>query len=385
MHRPTLVLGGLAAAALVGLIGLTKIVIGNPETLGQDLPAYVEAARRLIETGSPYSLEVVSGQLDRYDIATGYLYPPVLAQAFVPLSYVPMPILTVIWTAAQVALLIVLLPMVYARFGGHADRAHALTIVLAAVAFFPNLIAVVIGNVSGWIAIGAAVMLLAPPVGRSAMAAALMWVKLTPGAFVIGAFVDRSSRLSAIGGSLGILVVSFLVSPAAWTTWIEVFPTVSGFFGNVPFTSNLAPSHVLGSTGFPLLASIASVVVPAAFLGILIMAAARGLVAGWVAAGAGVYLTATGTAWDHYFAVLTPIAVAVWPGAPRSLRIGIVAVLVWLGPLRFLELQPAYQLVGLGLWLAALFAAALVLSNVSVSWRLRRTATSVPPPLGSEQ
>ena len=357
IRAQTIVLGALAAAAVVSVIGMAKILLANPDLFGIDLPAYVEAARRLLASGSPYSPQLLSGVLDRYDIATGYLYPPPLAQLFVPLSVLPMSMLAPMWALAQGVGLLVMLPMVFLRFGGTRDRTHIAAVILAAVGFFPNLMAIVIGNVSGWIAIGIAVMLLATPAVRSTVAATAMWVKLTPGIFAIGAFVDRSSRWSAAAAALAIAAASFALAPAAWRDWVVVFPLVSGFFGDVPFTSNLAPAHVLRSTGFGSLGTVAAILVPAAFAIAVLLHARRGNLAAWVTAGTGVYLSATGTSWDHYFVALSPVAAAAWPGAPRALRVVIVAVLVWYGPLRFLETQALYQLVGLASWLAMLVVA----------------------------
>ncbi len=96
-----MVLGGLAAAAVFSVIGMAKILLANPDLFGIDLPAYVEAASRLLASGTPYSSQLLSGTLDRYDIATGYLYPPPLAQLFVPLSVLPMSVLAPMWALAQ--------------------------------------------------------------------------------------------------------------------------------------------------------------------------------------------------------------------------------------------------------------------------------------------
>jgi hypothetical protein len=357
LHRQTLVLGALGAAAVVSLVGILKILTAHPEMYGIDLPAYVEAAKRLISTGTPYSQQLHLGQLDRYDIATGYLYPPPLAQLFVPLSGLPMPILAAAWAFGQAVILVVALTMVYVRFGGPSDRVHIMALFLGIVAFTPNLMAIIVGNVSGWIAIAIAVMLLGPAAARSGAAAATMWIKLTPGAFAIGALVDKASRWLAVLATVAILAVSFALSPSAWVDWIALFPSVSGFFADVPFTSNLAPSHVLTSTGFPWLGAIAAILVPAGFAVSLLRYAWQGQVAAWVAAGTGIYLSATGTSWDHYFVALSPIAIAAWPRASRAGRTLIVGVLGWFGPLRFLDTQPVYQLIGLGLWLTFLSVA----------------------------
>jgi hypothetical protein len=135
-----------------------------------------------------------------------------------------------------------------------------------------------------------------------------------------------------------------------------VLPSIVGL-PHAPYTANLAPAHVLSSTGFALLADLARVAVPMWFGVLLIVSAWRGQLAAWIAAAAGVYLSVGGTVWDHYFAVLSPLAVAAWPRATPVGRMSIVAVLVALGPLWFLKEQEIYQLLGLGLWLAFLTSA----------------------------
>jgi alpha-1,2-mannosyltransferase len=365
-NRNALVLVGLlGAAAAVSLVSVYKVLTGHPEQVAIDLPSYIEGARRLVETGSPYSVELHAGPLENIasNIDVGYFYPPPLAQLFVPLILVPSELLTWAWVLCPAILLAVLLPVVHRRFGGSEDRGVVVGVLLAAVAFTPNLVAVYIGNVSGWIAILVALLLIVQVPGRAATAVAAMWLKLTPGVFALGAFVDRSTRVATVGASLAIFVVSLVLAPAAWRDWVDVLPAIAGL-SEAPYTSNLAPSHVFASTGIPALAGISRVAVPVLFGIMLVVSARKGNIGAWVAAAAGVYLTASDTAWDHYFAVLSPIAAAAWPLATR-LRYLIVGVLAWYGPLRFLETQAWYQLLGLVLWLAFLFGAIVVFRGLA--------------------
>ena len=386
LRNDTMVIGGLAAAAAVSLIASIKILIANPDQYGADLVAYVAAARRLLATGTPYAPQLHAGPLENIgsNIPNAYSYPPPLAQLFVPLSAIPMPLLAALWMVAQAILLVVTLWFVYRRFGGVPDRRHFVALVLAVVAFTPNVAAVYIGNVSGWLAIAIGGMLLAGPGPRAGFAAAAAWLKLTPGALLVGGFIDRSTRALTVVAAFGILAVSFVLSPSAWADWLAILPSVRGFFAEVPWTSNLAPSHVLTSTGFPLLGSVATLAVPAAFMLLVVVTAWRGQVVAWVAASVGVYLSATGTSWDHYFVALTPIAVAAWPRASRVERALIVAVLAWYGPLRFLEGLWEYQLLGLGLWLGLLAGAIVQFAGGAVPFRQPRSVGGLASSLRSQ-
>jgi alpha-1,2-mannosyltransferase len=352
-------IGALAAGAVGAVISSAKVLAAHPEMYGIDLVAYVEAAKRLVASGTPYAPELHAGPLvnNSINIPNAYLYPPPLAQLFVPLSVLPMPVLAAVWAAAQAVLLLALVWAVYVRFGGVSDRRHLVAILLAVIAFHPNLVAIYVGNVSGWLAIGVACMLLASATPRAVVAGAGLWLKLTPGVFTVGAFFDRSTRVATTVAVVVIAGVSIALAPTAWADWVAVFPSVSGFYAQVPLTANLAPSHALSSAGLSLLADLAALAVPGAFMVLVVTLALRGRVAGWVAAGVGVYLSATGTSWDHYFVALTPIAVAAWPNASATLRWLIVAVLLWFGPLRFLDSAWLYHVIGLGLWMGMLLGA----------------------------
>lgn len=386
LRSDTMVLGGLAAAATVSVIASIKILIAHPDQYGADLVAYVAAAKRLLTSGTPYAPQLHAGPLENIgsNIPNAYSYPPPLAQVFVPLSVLPMPLLAALWMVVQAILLLVVLWLVYLRFGGVADRRHLVAMALAVIAFTPNVAALYIGNVSAWLAIAIAAVLLARPGPRSGMAAAAAWLKLTPGALLIGAFVDRSTRGLAIAAAFGILAVSFVLSPSAWADWLAILPSLRGFFAEVPWTSNLAPSHVLNSTGFAILGSVATIAIPAAFMVVVVVTAWRGRLVAWVAAGVGVYLSATGTSWDHYFVALTPIAVAAWPHGSRIERALIVAVTAWYGPLRFLEGLWEYQLIGLALWLGLIVGAIIQFAAATLPVGQTRSVAGLASTLRSQ-
>jgi len=375
--------GLLAVAATVSMVSVFKVLSEHPEQIGIDLPSYTEGARRLAESGSPYSAELHAGPLENImtNIGVGYLYPPPLAQLFLPLVNLPIPVLIWVWTLAQAILLVVLLPVVYRRFGGDASRTAVVAVLLAAVAFTPNLVALYIGNVSGWIAALIGLILITHAGGRATSAVAAMWLKLTPSAFAVGAVIDQTTRWKSIVASFAVLATSLLLAPAAWVDWLTVLPSIVAL-SEAPYTSNLAPTHVLASTGNSGIAVVTRIALPL-FFGILLIASARkGNVAAWVAAATGVYLTASGTSWDHYFAALAPLAAAAWPDGAR-IRYIILGTILWFGPLRFLETQIWYQLIGLALWLTFVFWAVVQFSGGATVPGLGSRVARVSPAVGN--
>ncbi len=384
IRSETALVGVLGVAAAVSAISVLKVLVANPEQLGLDLPSYLEGARRLVESGTPYSPELHAGPLGNVssNIAIGYFYPPPLAQLFVPILGVPMPMLAWAWGLSQTLLLLILLPVVYRRFSGRAPGMGVVAVLLGAVAFTPNLVALYIGNLSGWIAILIALMLVVEAPGRAASAAAAMWLKLTPGVFAAGALIDRSTRSATLAACLAILAVSMVLSAAAWADWIAVLPSIAGL-SEAPYTSNLAPAHVLASAGFAGLAEITRIALPALFGVLLLVSAWRGNLGAWVASATGVYLTASGTSWDHYFAALSPLASAAWPRASAAVRCVIIGGLVWYGPLRFFDTQSWYQVIGLGLWLTFLLGTIIQFNGGAALWRHRPSIARLTSPVGS--
>ncbi len=80
---------------------------------GGDLVAYSSAAQRLAASGSPYDHALLVGEVQS-GAAAWYLYPPVLAQLFLPLRDIPTFALAVGWSSAQAICLMVVLPLAYA-------------------------------------------------------------------------------------------------------------------------------------------------------------------------------------------------------------------------------------------------------------------------------
>ena len=352
-------------AALFGLVGTVAfltvafhayVLVTVPGTLGLDLPAYYAAAERLLATGSPYSAELHAGPLEHLvvNIPVNYVYPPPLAQLFVPLSVIPVEAMGFMWAASQAVLLAVVLLAIDRRNQGSTDPARAFLIVLATAALHPVLVGLYIGGVSGWVAILVALILLVRPGLRGVPAAAAAWLKVIPGALAVGSLLDPSSRRSTLYAGFGIVLVSLALSPFAWRDFLTVLPNLVGM-PPAETHANYAPSYVLATAGLDGPARVAMLVLPAAFLVLTAVNAVRGRTLAWVAAAVGAYLTVTQTSWQQYFIVLVPIAVAVWPDASARLRALIGVGWLWYSVLWYASDQLWHPLAGMVLWLSFLF------------------------------
>lgn len=354
-RQRAVVFGTLTGSALAATLVTIRSLTQTPALLGLDLRAYVEGARRLVETGSPYAPALHGGPVEHIseNIPIAYFYPPPLAQLFVPLSAVPYGALSIAWALVQLILLPALLLLVFRRHGGVLTIRTATCILLAAIAFPPLQAGIYLGNVSGWVAIAVALALIAGGRGRGAASAIAAWLKVTPGALAVGALFDPSSRRATLLALVAIPAVSFALAPQAWFDWLAVLPNLLGTpAGDTHF--NYAPSYVLSRSGLDPLGRVAPLFLGAGFLALAIANARQGWVAAWTAAAVGVYLAGTSTVWNHYFIVLVPIAVAVWPAASNRVRALIVIGLLWSGPLSIAAEHPWHNLVGLVLWVAFL-------------------------------
>jgi hypothetical protein len=302
--------------------GLWRAAWSPDSFFGGDLPAYVEAAKRLVLTGTPYSDAVINGQIGRGldDIPIGYLYPPLLGQLFVPLRNLDLMLLAVIWAVAQAIVLGWLLVAVSAAARGRFDRKSAAAALGLAIASYPVQVALYDGNVSGWIAAAVALMLLGSSRVAGAAATLAAVIKVIPTPLALAALAAAGTRRSV--AFTGVLVVagSVLVSPAAWSTWWSVLPHFAPLEPD-----GLSPGSILRETSLAGVATIIGLALGVAFAIAAVLRAHRvGLDRPAVALAAGGYLLASTTLWDHYLAVLVPLMVATWPAAIRWQRAAIV-------------------------------------------------------------
>jgi hypothetical protein len=338
-RRDALALAGgfvaLACAVLIALsLSWSRVVVG-PSSFGLDLNAYEAAADRLIETGSPYSAELVAGPIanEVENVGIGYFYPPPLAQAFTLVRGVDHYLLAAIWTILQALMAFLVLPLIWRRAGGRPGIAPYLWVTALAIASHPFQIALVIGNVSGWSALLVGVPLVSNPPVQGALAGSLSLLKATNAPTLLASLLDRRSRLPAIGLVLGLGTLSFVISPGAWWAGSRSPNILRLPPGGSPASVSLASMVGTRNGGT---AALASGVGGAIILILaLLLAGARPLrrvIAAAVASG----LLLNPTLWDHYLAVMIPILIATWPnvsGRWRALLVlgGLTHLVGWFG------------------------------------------------------
>jgi hypothetical protein len=330
----------LACAVLIALSMSWSRVVRVPSSFGLDLIAYEAAADRLVETGSPYSDELVAGPVanEGENVGIGYFYPPPLAQAFTLVREVDHYVLATIWTALQALTAFLVLPLIWRRAGGRPGLAAYLGVTALAMASYPLQIALVIGNVSGWSAFLVGVLLVSKPPVQGVLAGSLSLLKATNAATLLASLFERRSRLPALGLVVGLGTLSFVISPGAWWAWLEVLPNVlqlppGGSPASVSLASMARDTPVGGA------AALASTAGGAIILFLALLLARReGLSRRVVAAAVASGLLLNPTLWDHYLAVMIPILIATWPnvsGRWQALLVlgGLTHLVGWFGVL----------------------------------------------------
>ena len=232
LGRLTLPPPGLVALAALGAVLLLSVATLRWGGL-QDEHAYWLAAQRLAAGQALYDPSA--------DPATpyAYWYPPVLAQVLAPFTgFVPDLAFSLAWTVLLVACLFYL-----------ADR--RLLVALAMVAFVPIAVELWFRNVHLLIAALAVLALRRWPLAWVPAAA----LKITPVigvAYLVAARRYRAAALVAVVG-LAVLSLSVLVSPGAWSQFVDVALARGGSSGAsllpVPFPIRFAVALGLALAG----------------------------------------------------------------------------------------------------------------------------------------
>ena len=365
------VLGLIAMAALLAYIVLWRGVTRPGSFFGDDLFAYTNAADRLAATGSPYHPDLLRGPIVSGDnVPIGYFYPPVLAQVFLPLRGLPHFVLAVGWSTAQAICLVILLPLAFAgRSALTLNR--ALLAIGFGLAFYPLQFAIFSGNVSGWLAIGVALSLVAGRRIRGSVAAVATCVKLLPLPLFLAALTDRRSRPAAVIPLAVIVIVSILLAPQAWADFVRVLPNTLQI-GMAESRTNLSPAHALFEFG---LVGVGLLVGWVLAIGFGIAAIVTGLREGYsnrvLAMAVFSFTFASSTLWDHYLGVLVPLILWAWPTVRTRRRLAI-AVFVVLATGLWLRLDaiPEYRLA---------LVASLVACTLAIATTREREATEPLP------
>lgn len=323
---PRALLNILLVAALVeGLALAWALLWSSPDAPGKffggDQEAYRQAAIRLIETGSPYHPLLFAGPLANVlsNVPIAYVYPPPLAQLFVPLVAMEPRVLAAASSLTQGLILSLLLPLVYRRFAGGLSLSSVLGVFVIGMLSFPVQYAIYGGNMSALVAIAIAVAVLAPGRGGAVAATLVGILKMTPGILLLPALFTRGSRRVAAGVGIVVIGLSVAIAPVAWVDWLRVLPNIVRF---PPWdsTHNVAPVVVFGAVNLAALGTAISLIIVAGSVAGAVVLAHRGRWFGSVAAATTALLFGPSSLGDHYLAMLIPLVIAAWPNSGWQLR-----------------------------------------------------------------
>lgn len=319
MTKRTLIGIGIA---MVATVAWTRLWMSSPlegSFFGGDLEAYTTAAQRLVSTGSPYSNEVMSGPVAnvRANVPIGYFYPPPLAQLFVPLADIPIAQLGVVWALLQVAAATVVFPGLLLTRG----MRHS-TVAFAVLASQPFQLALHGGNLSGWIAIAVGALLVTSPQLSGGLSAVMAAIKFSPGPYLGPALALRASRGSAVVTLAAVFAASLVLSPRGWTDWVTALPNILRNEMSMS-GSNYSPAYALAVAGLPTAAGFVQLMIAVAFgIWAIVTAMQDGeFTLRVVTCATASYVFASSTLWDHYLAVLVPLALFAWFRVGRVRRL----------------------------------------------------------------
>lgn len=359
-RRALLLLLGILLFAVVDGLSLyyllgTKLTDARPN---DDLITFINAARRMIESGTPYlplHLDPSIALRPGWEIADAYVYPPLMAQLFVPLAGLDH---TTAWNIHSGASAIAMLAagLIAARVAR--VRLSLLEVVFGVLLLLPMMtIASTLwhGRPEPFIALAIAVALASGGAAAGAGVALAALLRLPTAAFGLPLLIAGPWRRVLIGGvGLTALIVAggALLAPAAWSDYLlggAAIRTVTGNIGiglyddaphalvafaffqalNVPETwDSLVDLAALGPTAEAVIrgarvVELGLAVVLAAWSTRLARDARRrhAAVAAAVAAG----LIVGGLLWEYHALPLLPVAIASFliggPGVRRALLI----------------------------------------------------------------
>jgi len=340
---------GLALATLVGAIGWLGIAwIGlqllalDPPRAGDDLRLLLDAAGRAAAGQPLYA--VVSPETTLQASSLFYSYPPIVAQALVPLAGVPFVVVLVGWGIAATAGFLAVV-RAFDDAGRHLVRQVAVSLPY----IFPFAITLLFGNANAWfpLVFGLGIMAVLRPDRRTAGIAGVALAlgaaaKLHPASVGLWWLVRwlREGRRGSAGtvvvagvvAGLAVLGVSLLVGgPGPWIDYLA-FLRSGAQSADLASPLNIGPASQLALLvgGSEATARLLQALVTLAAVGITIMAALRprdpveGLA--WAVTASLVVLPVT---WFHYPTALVPFAVAALARrdrAPQPRRVSALVV-----------------------------------------------------------
>jgi alpha-1,2-mannosyltransferase len=336
-----------AAWTLVGIAGWVGLVViaaqlasRVPPRDGDDLRLLLDAATRWRDGATLYVAVPANGAL----VAEGlfYSYPPLVAQALVPLAALPFWIALGAWgLGAFVGLTAV------ARRLGRLGRGVTLQAVALAAFVFPFAIALLFGNLNAWYPLFFGLILLAvlSPGRRSAIAGGIALAmasvtKLHPATLCAWLLARRwrdgsngpSGRILtvAVAGGLGLLAASLVVGGIGpWADYVA-FLAGGATRANLVSPLNIGPASQI-ALGLQLSEATARAIQVPVTLGALAASVAAGRLLRDPVASFGVAtiasLVALPVTWFHYPVALLPVAIAAATRADRAARRATVAAL----------------------------------------------------------
>jgi hypothetical protein len=324
---------GLAALLLViGALGLGALLVHQaslPLAQGQfgiDFHDYRIAAQRMGTGDVPYAPAMLEGPVPAQGIDR-YRYPPILAQALVPISGLPLQVDNVIWLAIQLAFTYGGTWVAGTAGGLRRSPERALWTGVACVWYLPLFQTLWMGNVSGIVA-GLVGFATVPAPRSGGWLASIGLLKGTTGiAASIALFRGRRMAAAAVVTSGLLIALSVAVSPAAWVDYWRVLPNLIA--GSASYATNLAPDQLLAHAlpaarpVAPLIRILAVALGTGALLSGCLLARRSERWGQAVILAVVASLLIPSSLWYHYLAALLPLAALAWGKAVSRDRVGL--------------------------------------------------------------
>jgi hypothetical protein len=234
-------------SAGIGLLVLVSIFVWGPPSdgWGYDMRAYYDAAQRFLATGSPYQAETLSGPF-RPGPGGLYLYSPVIAALFAPVTSLSFEISSLGWLALRIVIVVATVALMPVR------REVRLAMLGTFALSLPALRDLNLGNVSLIVTFLAVICwrYLDRPAGALAVAASLFM--RPPMAFIAAWWLLRRQWLPLVWTVAGAAVVAVASIPVVgierWFEYAQVLRNLSDVTG---VARNVDLASVAVSLGLP--------------------------------------------------------------------------------------------------------------------------------------
>ena len=372
----TSALGLVALSSLFFVFGIL-IYLYWQGTGGFDFwSAYLTAADHLTHGQSPYNSFVLSGPVPVG--SKGFVYPPTFAWLLIPFLALPPNLASLIWLVLQAGSAVLGLLILVRTLKVSFQPRLIFLLIIALVGFPPFISLCYSGNVTGFIALGMALLLRSArrcetgEASSGPIGAILTVLKLTPGLVLLPLVIadPRRHLPRAIWAGLALTVPFMLLNPTSWLDFIHIpfnLATGSSWNANILAPATALPYHwpifvpwtttlhvmTLGLTAGLVLAAVT-------------LARQKGGLPAALVAASGAAILPFGEIWLYYLAALLPGMIlayfqARWPGR-TTIIFGYL--LLWGG------LTISFPLASLGM-LVLMFAPVFILCPQSVSFGRR--------------